>query len=113
MSKWTAPIYTASGLCGIIRLMDKPLNFLYDHAADVLHMSAGHPVLFDSVPLNEQIILQLDPMTQQVVGFSMIDFLKRFKDNEEPVTVPVIATFARVNAKTKRRRPARKKSQRK
>ena len=86
------------------------LQFLYDHAADVLHVSMGHPILTNSTALNDNVILQIDPVTNQVVGFSMIDFLKRFKDSEEPVTVPLVATFARPNSEAKRRRPARKKS---
>ena len=90
--------------------MDTPLNILYDHAADVLHVSAGHPVLCDAAPLNDQIILQLDPMTKDIVGFSMVDFLKRFKDNPEPIMLPLLTTFARLHSSTKRRRTTRKKS---
>lgn len=86
------------------------LQFLYDHAADVLHVSMAHPVLTNSTALNDNVILQVDPVTNQVVGFSMVDFLKCFAKNPEPVTVPLVATFARLNAITKRRRPARKKS---
>jgi len=89
--------------------MNKPLDFLYDHAADVLHISMGHPVLLDSVPLNDEIILQLDPLTKEIVGFSVVDFLKRFANNQEPITLPLVATFARSHASAKRRRPARKK----
>jgi hypothetical protein len=86
------------------------LQFLYDHAADVLHVSMGHPILTNSTALDDNVILQIDPATKQVVGFSIVDFLKRFANNQEPVTVPLVATFARLNVAAKRRRPARKKS---
>ncbi len=83
--------------------MDKRLNFLYDHAADVLHISVGHPIFSDSVPLNDEIILQVDPTTQEIVGFSIIDFIKRFANHEEPTVVPLNATLEPVTKARKKR----------
>jgi len=76
--------------------MDDQLNFLYDHTADVLHISRGHPVLFDSVELNDQVILQLSPTSKEIVGFSIVDFMARFANSETPSTVPLVATFERM-----------------
>jgi uncharacterized protein YuzE len=76
--------------------MDDQLNFLYDHTADVLHISRGHPVFFDSVELNDQVILQLNPTSNEIVGFSIVDFMARFANSETPSTVPLVATFERV-----------------
>lgn len=90
--------------------MDKQLNFLYDHAADVLHISVGRPIFSDSVPLNDQVILQLDPTTEEIVGFSIIDFIKCFANHEDPQPVPLGATFARLRVSAKRKRPVRRQS---
>lgn len=84
--------------------MDKQLNFLYDHAADVLHISVGHPIFSDSAPLNNEIILQIDPTTQKIVGFSIVDFIKCFANHEEPRSVPLGATFERLRSSTKQKR---------
>ena len=77
--------------------MTQALNFLYDHKTDVLSISAGHPVNTDSVPLDEKVILHITPQTQEIVGFSIIDFLKRFTNTETPASIPIAATFERVN----------------
>ena len=78
---------------------EKQLNFLYDHSADVLSICAGQSVNTDSVPLDENVILRVDPATQAIVGFSIIDFLKRFTNTETPASVPLTATFERVKKK--------------
>lgn len=89
--------------------MDEQLNFLYDHTADVLHISRGHPVFFDSVESNDQVILQLNPVTQEIVGFSIVDFMARFVNSESPVTVPLVATFTRVGKARKTKTSAKRK----
>jgi hypothetical protein len=86
------------------------LQFLYDHTADVLHVSKGHPILTNSTALDENVILQLDPQTEEIVGFSIIDFVKRFTNREEPSTVPLVATFEKFDSSTKRKRSVRKKT---
>ncbi len=90
--------------------MDDQLNFLYDHTADVLHISRGHPILFDSVELNDQVILQLSPTSREIVGFSIVDFMARFANSETPSTVPLVATFERVGRPQKTRRVVRGKA---
>lgn len=76
--------------------MDKQLNFLYDHQADVLNISKGQPVYTDSIALNDQVILRLNPTTQEIVGFSIVDFMSRFANRETPASVPLTATFKRI-----------------
>ncbi len=90
--------------------MDKQLNFLYDHAADVLHVSNGHPVLTDSTALNENVILQLDAFTKEIVGFSIVDFIKRFANTETPAAIPIAVTFKRIGKMrqtTAKKRPSK------
>lgn len=83
------------------------LNLLYDHLTDVLRVSKGQPVLTDSVALNEEIILQLDPLTKEIVGFSIVDFLKRFANQAMPASVPIAATFERARKRKMKKRVPR------
>lgn len=82
--------------------MDKQLTFLYDHQADVLNISRGHPVYTDSVPLDENVILHVEPNTDHIVGFSIIDFLKQFTKSESPVSIPLEIQFERITPKKPR-----------
>ncbi len=76
--------------------MDERLNFLYDHQADVLCISKGQPIYTDSIALNDRVILRLNPTTQEIVGFSIVDFMSRFTNRETPASVPLTATFKRM-----------------
>ena len=97
--------------------MDKQLNFLYDHQADVLYVSKGQPVYTDSVALNDQVVLRTNPATGEIVGFSIVDFIHCFANKETPSSVPLTATFERVGRVRKarkgaKRKPARRDAQR-
>lgn len=82
--------------------MNQQLAFLYDHKADVLYISSGHPVYTDSIALDENVILHLEPATQKIVGFAIVDFLKRFTNTETPASVPIAAKFERVKQRKSR-----------
>ena len=83
--------------------MKDGLNFLYDHGADVLYVSKGHPVYTDYVELNDDIILRLDSQTREVVGFTIVDFVGRFAKGALPLRVPLSVTFEQANKKQKAR----------
>jgi uncharacterized protein YuzE len=89
--------------------MDERLSFLYDHQADVLYVSKGQPVYTDSIALNDQVILRLNPTTQEIVGFSIVDFMHHFANRETPASVPLTATFKRITRISKAVKPSRKK----
>ncbi len=83
---------------------EQRLNFIYDHQADVLSISTGQSVYTDSDPLDENVILHVDPQTQAIVGFAIVDFIKRFVNKETPASVPIVATFERAQkAKAKKK----------
>lgn len=82
--------------------MDKQITFLFDHQADVLSISQGHPICTNSVPLNQNVILHIKPNTDQIVGFSIVDFLKQFVNSESPVSLPLAVTFKRANKRKPR-----------
>lgn len=81
--------------------MNDQLQFLYDHSADVLYVSNGHPIFTDYFELNDDVILRLDPQTKEVVGFTIVDFVGRFSKNAPPLIVPLNTTFERVSRKRK------------
>lgn len=92
--------------------MNQPLTFLYDHKSDVLYVSCGHPVYTDSVALNESVILHLEPASDQIVGFSIIDFIRRFTNTETPACIPLRATFEHLRTAKKRTGRARRATRR-
>ncbi len=83
--------------------MHNQLNFLYDHEADVLYVSSGHPTYTNYVELNDDVILRLDPKTNQVVGFTIVDFAGRFSKNAPALALPLHAASER-KGKVKRPR---------
>jgi|GEM_PF-429292 uncharacterized protein YuzE len=90
--------------------MKDELNFLYDHAADVLCVSKGHPAYTDCVELNADVILRLDPQTREVVGFTIVDFARRFAKAAVPLRVPLSVTFEQAGKKQKARAVAEGKA---
>ncbi|MEW5718322.1 MAG: DUF2283 domain-containing protein [Chloroflexota bacterium] len=90
--------------------MEDELNFLYDHAADVLYVSKGHPVYTDYVELNDDVILRVDPLTKEVVGFTIVDFVGRFAKAALPLRVPLSVTFEQATKKQKARVVAERKA---
>jgi uncharacterized protein YuzE len=75
--------------------MNHQLQFQYDDIADVLYVSKGHPDHTDYVEVNDDLILRLDPVTKEVVGFTIIDFVGRFAKHAPPLTIPLKTTFER------------------
>jgi uncharacterized protein YuzE len=58
--------------------MSDTLQYFYDAEADVLYVSKGEPRAdADSDEVEEGIIARFDPVTREVVGFTILNFLKR------------------------------------
>ena len=54
----------------------------YDPKSDIFYCSFGDPRVAVSVETREEgIILRLDPDTDEIIGFTVIDFSKRFQDH--------------------------------
>jgi len=79
------------------------LNFFYDRRADVLYVSKGHPAFTDYEELSDNVILRTDPETKDVVGFTIMDFVRRFAQERPALRVPLTAKFQRVKAVRKPR----------
>ena len=71
------------------------LKFKYDRDADVLYCSFGEPRPALSVEVSHGVVVRHDPETEEVVGFTVVDFFKRFAERpEEAVPVPLGAHAA-------------------
>lgn len=66
----------------------KDIEFDYDEEADVLYISFGKP----REAITEErgnIGIRIDEKTKEVVGLTVIEFLKTFGKNHAPIRIPV------------------------
>ena len=79
--------------------MGKKLMFSFDKEGDILDISIGAPKKAISREVKDDFFVRLDPKTKKVVGFSMLNFEKWFKDESDRKIVPINAEFllARTN----------------
>lgn len=69
--------------------MSEALQYFYDSGADVLYVSKGEPRAdADSDEVGEGIIARFDPATHEVVGFTILNFLKRAEKALPAFTLP-------------------------
>ena len=73
--------------------MAKTLRFAYDKEADVLDISLGKPQRAVSREIEDEFFVRLDPKTGAVVGFSILNFEKWFKDLQDVRPIPITAQF--------------------
>jgi uncharacterized protein YuzE len=71
------------------------LKMSYDRDADVLYCSFGEPQEAISVEADEGIIVRHNPETNEVVGYTVVNFFKRFADRpNKSVSVPLAEAVA-------------------
>ena len=74
--------------------MEKGLSIFYDEEADVLYFSKGKPKEnVDSKEIGNDIIVRLNPGTQEVIGFTVLNLTKRFKRGGKAKAIPLEADF--------------------
>ncbi len=76
--------------------MGKRLKFFFDKKGDVLDIAIGKPKQAISREIGNDIIVRVDPKTKEIVGFTILNFEKRFEHKEKGETLPITATFAEV-----------------
>lgn len=69
--------------------MDKMTQIFYDKTSDVLYLSVGNPRPAISEELGDDILLRVDPETEEVVGLTILNLASRFSTLETPQTLPV------------------------
>ena len=72
--------------------MSEALQYFYDAEADVLYVSKGEPRAdADSDEVEEGIVARFDRATREVVGFTILNFLKRAGKSLPALTLPFTA----------------------
>jgi uncharacterized protein YuzE len=56
----------------------KRVRYHYDRTADVMYFYFDRPRKAKTVELNEDFLLRLDPVTEEVVGMTVISFSRHF-----------------------------------
>jgi len=74
--------------------MGKEIRMVYDDEGDVLDVSIGEPRDAISREVEEDFFLRVKPDSGEVVGFSMLNFRKWFKDAKDIKVLPVKAKLA-------------------
>lgn len=69
--------------------MDKMTQIFYDKIGDVLYLSMGEPRPAVSQEVGDDILLRLDPDTDEVVGLTILNLSSRFGELDAPQTLPV------------------------
>lgn len=68
------------------------LYYYYDKEADVLYFSQGKPSPKSlSKETSEDVILRIHPKTGKVVGFTILNFSRRLKRKNIPISLPIQA----------------------
>ena len=73
--------------------MAKGLNFSYDKEGDVLDISVGEPSEAISQELEDDFFIRRAPDSNEILGFSILNFEKWFKGKRDTKTLPVEAVF--------------------
>ncbi len=90
--------------------MEETIRLLYDKEADVLYVTSGTPEYTDYEELGENLIVRRDPKTEEIVGFTVMDFVARFAQEAPPLSVPLQARFERVGNGRKTKVAAEKRA---
>lgn len=71
------------------------MMFWFDKEGDILDISLGKPKEAISRELGDDIILRIDPKTNGVVGFTILNFEKRFEGSKKPeeISLPIIGNL--------------------
>ena len=77
--------------------MDKNLKIFFDKEGDVLDIAIGEPTEAISKELDNDVIMRLDPNTEEIVGFTILNFEKRFEHLDSSETLPIAATFSHIS----------------
>ncbi|MBI4588152.1 MAG: DUF2283 domain-containing protein [Candidatus Rokubacteria bacterium] len=74
--------------------MKANIQYAFDREADVLYLSKGDPYPdVESEEVGDDIIIHRDRVSGDVVGFTILNFLKRAGEGLDRVTLPLEATF--------------------
>jgi uncharacterized protein YuzE len=71
------------------------LQYFFDREADVLYVSRGVPRSdVESEEVGDGVIARLDPVTREIVGFTILNFLKRTEEGLPAIVLPFRADLS-------------------
>jgi uncharacterized protein YuzE len=71
------------------------IKFYFDQKGDILEISVGKPKKAISEELGDDIIAHKDIKTKKLIGFTILNFTKRFKKmKSEELTTPITASIS-------------------
>jgi len=71
--------------------MGKEMRIVYDDEGDILDVSLGEPEVAISKEVEDDFFLRVRPDSGEVVGFSILNFRKWFKNKKDTKVLPVKA----------------------
>ncbi|NIA09307.1 MAG: hypothetical protein GWP10_06150 [Nitrospiraceae bacterium] len=78
--------------------MEEKLRMFFDKKGDVLDISLGEPREAISKEIGDDILMRIDPETSEVLGFTILNFEKRF-ERTKVETFPLTAKLAQAKIK--------------
>ncbi len=76
--------------------MEKKLKFFFDKKGDVLDITIGKPRKAISREIGNDVVIRIDPKTKEILGFTILNFEKRFEHRDKSETLPITAIFEQV-----------------
>ncbi|MDW7728159.1 MAG: DUF2283 domain-containing protein [Candidatus Methanoperedens sp.] len=76
--------------------MEKELKFFFDKQGDSLDIAIGEPEKAISREIGNDIVVRVKPDTGEVIGFTILNFEKRFEHLNSSETLPITATFTEI-----------------
>ena len=73
--------------------MAETLRFSYDKEADILDISVGRPRRAVSREIEDDVFIRFNPSSKKIIGFSILNFTKWFKELNDARPIPVTARF--------------------
>jgi len=75
--------------------LEGKITFFFDQEGDVLDVSIGEPQKAISKELENDIAVRVNPESGEIVGFTILNFMKRFKQTKKPqrIDLPIKATI--------------------
>ncbi len=78
--------------------MEEKLRMFFDKKGDVMDISLGEPRAAISKEIGDDILMRIDPETSEVLGFTVLNFEKRFERTKVEI-FPLTAKLAQAKIK--------------
>ena len=68
--------------------MDAEMSVSYDRQSDVLYLSYGENREAISEENEDGVLVRRDPRSNEILGFTVVDFSRRFAQSDMPIILP-------------------------